>query len=171
MEVLDIYDVNRIKTGRTIRRDQIKNLGPGDYYQVVHLCIFNSRNQLLIQKRQKDKKVKPNMWDISVAGVSKAGELSYETCQRETMEELGYEINMENERAFFTINFHGGFDDYFLVRRDLDIESLTIQKEEVQEIRWASKEEVLELAKRGEFIAYYFLDSIFDMINSRGSFK
>ena len=43
-EVWDIYDENRIKTGRTmIRGNEIKN---GDYHLVVHVCIFNSKGEL-----------------------------------------------------------------------------------------------------------------------------
>ena len=35
------------------------------------------------------------------------------------------------------MNFDGGFDDFFLVERDLGLEELTLQKEEVAQARWA----------------------------------
>lgn len=53
-ELWDIYTKDREKTGRFHRRgDPMK---AGEYHLVVHVCIFNSRNQLLIQQRQPFKK-------------------------------------------------------------------------------------------------------------------
>ncbi len=65
-EIWDIYDNQRIKTGRTmIRSHQFEE---GDLHLVVHLCIFNTKGEMLIQQQQKDKEDFPNMWDISVGG-------------------------------------------------------------------------------------------------------
>ena len=96
------------------------------------------------------------MWDLSVAGSSIEGESSREAAERETREEIGYKIDLDGIRPFFNINFDKGFDDFYLVERNIDLKDLTIQEEEVQEIRWASKEEVMRMVSRGEFIDYYF---------------
>ena len=63
----------------------------------------------------------------------------------------------------------GGFDDFFLVERDLGLEELTLQKEEVARARWAELPEILDMVDRGEFIDYpkSFLAFLFDM---RGTF-
>lgn len=169
MELWDLYDEDRVKLGRTISRGD--RIGDGEYHQVVHVCIFNKRDQVLIQKRQKDKKSNPNMWDLSVAGSSIEGESSREAAERETREEIGYKIDLAGIRPFFTINFDKGFDDFYLVERNINLKDLTIQEEEVQEIRWASKEEVMLMVSRGEFIDYYFLEAIFDMRKQRGSYR
>ena len=50
MEHWDIYNADRIPTGKTIERDT--PLQKGEYHLVVHVCIFNSDGELLIQKRQ-----------------------------------------------------------------------------------------------------------------------
>ncbi|WP_220126435.1 hypothetical protein [Tepidibacillus sp. HK-1] len=60
---------------------------------------------------------------------------SIEAAERETFEEIGYRIDLSNERPFFAINFEEGFDDYYLVEREIDIESLTLQYEEVQKVK------------------------------------
>lgn len=47
MELWDIYNENREKTGRTIVRGQ--KLGENEYHLVVHMWIINSNGQFLIQ--------------------------------------------------------------------------------------------------------------------------
>ena len=168
MELWDIYDKNRLLTGRTIERGN--KLKKGDFL-VVHVCIFNSKNEMLIQQRQPWKEGWPNMWDITVGGSALAGEDSIEAAERETLEEIGYKINLSNERPFFTINFEVGFDDYYLVEKEIDIESLTLQYEEVKAVKWASREEVLQLIEEGKFINYWFSNNLFDMRKQRGSFN
>lgn len=169
MEVWDIYDEERRLTGRTMKRGE--PFREGDYHLVVHVCIFNDQDQLLIQKRQASKVVHPNMWDLSVAGSSQAGETSREAAEREVMEELGYRLDLSGERPFFTINYDRGFDDFYLLEREIQLEDLHMQEEEVQDLAWASREEVLDLLDRGEFIDYYFLDLLFDMRRQRGSYR
>ena len=68
-----------------------------------------------------------------------------------------------------SVNFSQGFDDFFLVERDLGLEELTLQKEEVARARWAELPEILDMVDRGEFIDYpkSFLAFLFDM---RGTF-
>ena len=169
MELWDIYDKNRLLTGRTIERGN--KLKKGDFHLVVHVCIFNSKNEMLIQQRQPWKEGWPNMWDITVGGSALAGEDSIEAAERETLEEIGYKINLSNERPYFTINFEVGFDDYYLVEKEIDIESLTLQYEEVKAVKWASREEVLQLIEEGKFINYWFSNNLFDMRKQRGSFN
>ena len=82
--------------------------------------VFNSKGEMLIQQRQEDKKLWPNLWDVSVGGSVIAGETSSEAASRETMEELGIELDLSEVRPAFTINFHGGFDDCYLVEKDVD---------------------------------------------------
>ena len=51
MEEWDVYDYMREKKGYTIKKgDPLKN---GEYHLVAHVCLFNSKGELLIQKRRK----------------------------------------------------------------------------------------------------------------------
>lgn len=70
MEQWDIYDVNRKKTGKTINRG--KSLKADEYHLAVHVCIFNSKGELLIQQRQPFKEDWSGMWDITAAGTGNA---------------------------------------------------------------------------------------------------
>ena len=160
-EFWDLYTKDRERTGRLHRRgDEMKD---GELHLVVHVCIFNSRNQLLIQRRQPFKKGWPNMWDLTVGGSALAGDGSCETAEREAWEELGLKLDLSGRRPNFTVNFSNGFDDYYIVRQDVDISQLKLQQEEVRCVRWADREEALLLQRQGLMVPYWFLDKLFDM--------
>ena len=121
-ELWDLYTATREKTGKTHRRGD--PMGPGEYRLAAHVSIFNSKDQLLIQKRQPWKKGWPNLWDLSVGGSAIAGENSQMAAERETWEELGLRINLDGIRPHFSVNFADGFDDYYFINLDVDIENL-----------------------------------------------
>ena len=137
---------------------------------VVHVCVFGTDGRLLIQRRTKEKHIWPGRWDVSVGGGVDAGETSRQGAEREFLEELGYPLDLTGIRPSVTVNFGGGFDDYYIVNRDIDIAELRLQKEEVAEVRWVTLEEALELLERDEFISYpkSFLEFLFDMQGSFG---
>lgn len=163
MELVDLYDENRLPLGRTAERSAPK--GPGELRTVVHICLFDSRGRLLIQRRAEEKFIWPGLWDVSVGGGVDAGETSRQGAARELREELGLPLDLSGLRPVLTVNFAGGFDDFYIVNRDVDINTLVLQKEEVAEVRWADLEEVLTMLKCGTFIPYpgSFLEFLFDM--------
>lgn len=162
-ELWDLYTKDREKTGKVHRRGD--PLEEGEYHLVVHICIFNSKNELLIQQRQPFKKGWPNMWDLTAAGSALQGESSWQAAEREVAEEIGLKIDLSNKRPIFSINFVHGFDDYYLLEQEVDIVSLHLQEEEVQAVRWVSKEEVLAMQAQGIMIPYWFLDKLFGIRN------
>ena len=172
MEWVDLYDENRIPLGKTEdRKTRRTGGGSGEYRVVVHVCIFNSEGQLLIQQRSREKEAFPGKWDLSAAGGVCAGETSRRGAEREVREELGYPLDLTSVRPSLTVNYDGGFDDFFLVvRDDLEISHLTLQEEEVAAVRWATQGEVLSMWESGEFILYpkHFLAFLFEMRDTFG---
>jgi len=167
MELVDLYDENRVPLGKTAERYGKK--GPGEYRTVVHVCVFDTQGRLLIQQRAPEKYIWPGRWDVSVGGGVDAGETSRQGAEREFREELGYPLQLGTMRPSVTVNFRGGFDDFFLVTKNLDLDTLVLQKEEVSAVRWATLEEVMELMDGGQFVSYprSFMQFLFDM---RGTF-
>ena len=160
-EFWDIYTVDREKTGKLHKRgDKMK---PGDYHLAVHVCIFNNKNQMLIQQRQPFKEDWANMWDLTVGGSALAGETSSQAAEREVLEEIGVKLNLEDVRPRFSINFKDGFADVYLVEAEIDLNTVNLQKEEVKAVKWADKEAVLTMQENGEFIPYWFLGELFDI--------
>lgn len=171
MELWDIYDEERRLTGRTIARGE--TLSEGEYHLVVHACIFNSEGKMLIQQRQSFKQGWPNLWDISAGGSALAGEDSRQAMEREMFEELGLKMDLTDVRPRFIVNFTGGFDDIYIVEKDVCLEDLKLQYEEVQAVRWVSKEEYLQMIESGEAMPFYkgFIEWVFDSRRGEGFFK
>lgn len=168
-EMLDLYTADREKTGRTICRGE--PTPEGFYRLVVHVCIFSPDGRMLIQQRQPFKKGWSNLWDITVGGCAVAGDDSRFAAERETREELGLAIDLRDERPTMTIYWEQGFDDYYVLTQQVDTDALKLQYEEVQAVRWATKEEILQMIDSGEFIPYEKsqIELLFYRRNHRGS--
>ena len=91
--------------------------------------------------------------------------MSRDTAHRELMEELGLDLSFANIRPNLTVNFDNGFDDFYLINRDIDLASLTLQTEEVQAVRWASLDEISAMIDNGSFIPFFksFIRLLFDI--------
>ena len=86
MELLDIYDKNRIFMGRSIVRGEKRTAD--EYVLVALVWITNSRGELLITLRSPEKEHWGNYWE-NTGGAVQAGETSLIGCVRELMEETG----------------------------------------------------------------------------------
>lgn len=168
MEVWDIYDVFRRPTGRTMLRGE--TVQAGDYHIAVHVIIFNRKGQMLIQQRQRCKKAFPDAWDISVGGCAIQGESSQQAAMREVREELGLAVDLHDTAPDMTLSFPGGFDDMYIIEREIEIDALHLQAEEVQAVRWAEREEILALLRSGEFVPYRpgLIEVLFDLRDHTG---
>ncbi len=126
---------------------------------------------MLIQKRQTFKEGWPDRWDLTVGGSAVSGESSEEAAERELFEELGISVSLRNVRPHMTLYFERGFDDYYLIEKDVLLSSLKFQEEEVQDAKWADRSEILKMIRSGEFIPYYesLISFIFDQRKHYGS--
>ena len=151
-EIIDLYTVDRVPTGKTAKRGD--PLEEGTYRMVVHVCIFNSKGEMLIQKRADDIVRWPSYWDISVGGGARAGDTSRQAAERETAEEIGLSIDFSDRRPVITVNFSDGFDDFYTIEKDISLEDLNLQTEEVTDAKWATQKEIEDMIDEGSFIPY-----------------
>lgn len=168
MELWDVYDRNRTFKGKTmIRGNEIRK---DDYHLVVHVCIFNSKGEMLIQKRQSFKEGWPGMWDVTVGGSAVAGDDSISAAEREVYEEIGLKLDLREERPFLTVHFDKGFDDIYIIIKDVDINSLKLQYEEVARVKWASGKDILYMIDENTFIPYKksIIELLFELSHKRG---
>ncbi len=168
MEYLDVYDKHRKKKGYTkIRGERFLD---GEYFLVVHLCLFKEE-KLLIQKRAEDKNSWPGLWSFSVAGVSNEGEDSLDAIKREAFEEIGYTISLDII-PLLSVNFSKGFDDIYILKDEKELSEFRLQKEEVADIKYATKNEILSMMDEGKFVPYKraLIDLIFSMKDIEGAF-
>lgn len=169
MELWDIYDEERNLTGKTMVRGEPY---PEDgHHLVVHMCIFNPRGEMLLQRRQLDKDGWPGMWDITMGGSAVAGDDSRRAAEREVFEEMGVRVDLTGVRPALTKYAPHIFDDFYIIEQDVALEDLAFQPEEVCDAKWADEAEVLRMIDAGTFIPYHksFVQLLFDLHRSGGA--
>lgn len=148
MEQRDLYDINRNLTNETIYKGEKI---PKDRYILVVLAIIrNSKGEFLIQKRSLQKDGKYG----STGGHAKSGESSIEAMLTEIKEELGLTLNKEELQLVFSGREDSSqvFFDLYYLEKDIDLESLTLQREEVDFVKWLSLNEIEMLIEDGLFL-------------------
>lgn len=161
MEIWDLYDQHRNLTGKTMVRGE--PVPKGYYHLVIHVCIFDSQGRMLIQQRQPFKPNWGGLWDLSVGGCAAAGDTSVSAAEREVLEEIGVQLDLSQTMPVCSVSFPDGFDDCYVVQENLDVDSLSLQPEEVAQVKWATRDEVQSMIENGSFIPYHpgFIDFLF----------
>ncbi len=123
-----------------------------EFHQAWHIWIYNSKWEVLLQKRSKNKDSYPSLWDISVAGHISSWETMNEWILRELKEELWENLeevikNNKLELIFSYLedvkrimkweNWHNNeLNNIYLLKYDLSIENLKMQEEEIEELKF-----------------------------------
>ena len=124
----------------------------GLWHRAVYAFIIDDKGNILLQKRSENKKLWPNMWDVTVGGHVDTGEFGRQALIREVKEELGIEIKDDDVKYLIgstSINEQGDiinkhYNECYLITKNIDISDIKIQKEEVSEVRYFSKDELLK---------------------------
>lgn len=143
-ELRDLYDINSNKTNKTYRKGDL--IPEGYYPMVVMVVIKNSNGEFLMQKRVESK---GGDWGVT-GGHPKSGETPIEGIITEVKEELGLDFSKEN---FIEYDFGcDGKDCYkmYFVTKDININDITIQQEELSEVRWFTMDELKGMVNSGE---------------------
>ncbi len=160
MEYLDIVNEKGIPTGEIISREIAHQ--NGIRHRTAHIWVIrevNHRTEVLLQQRSFDKDCFPGLLDTSSAGHIQAGDMPLDSALRELKEELG--INAEkNDLTFigtfpilYEREFHNRLfkdneiSNVFLYEKEIDIQKLTIQKEELEAIGWYDLNQTIEMVK------------------------
>lgn len=160
METWDILDENGSITGRTILRG--KDLKVGEYHLVVHIWIINSKGEVLIQRRPEHLEFAPGVW-ATTGGSAIVGEDSITAACREVKEELGIKISKNSMLPPLKIKRKNDFTDIWVVKQDIELIEMKLQKEEVEDVKWVNKQELKEMILDGSF--YRYSDVYFQLLS------
>ena len=147
MELLDLYDDNGNLLGITIKRGE--KFSKGNIMLNI-IFIRNSEGDFLIQKTSKEK----GLLYSSTGGHVVHNELPINAIKRELQEELGLNINYEDIKEIDVVKHPNRpcIINLYLLEKNIDLNNLTLQKEEVSSVMWLSKEDVLALIDNDKFI-------------------
>ena len=161
MELWDLYDCNMTPTGETVHRGS--SIPEGRYHLVAHVCIFNSKGQMLIQHRLPTKVGWPNRWDLTVVGSAVSGDTIQVAAEREVSEEIGLALDLTGIPLAMTLTYTDSVSCYYIIEREIDLDSLTLQPTEVDAVKWATLDEIHEMIDNETFIPYphFLIDLIF----------
>jgi len=147
-EVFEVVDEDDRIVGQAYRSQCHGN--PDLIHRVAHVLVFNSRGEVLLQKRSMSKDIQPGRWDTSVGGHLMPGEDYLEAARREAREELGLEnpeltflyyskirnsVESENVATFCTVA-DGPFD---------------FDRSEIEALRFWWSEDILNQTGKGVF--------------------
>lgn len=165
-ELWDIYDKNRRKKNKIVHRGDY--LLDDEFHLVVNVWIKNSNNEFLITQRSENKSF-PLMWECT-GGSALSGETSLDAAIREVKEELGIDVSKSKHYLLGTKNryYKGCPDilDVWIFEKDVDIKNVHVQKEEVNDVKWADYETIKKMSDNGKFESNAFFHEALSKIKN-----
>ena len=139
--LIDVLSDSGLRTGEILPRTEIHRLGK--HHRAVRLYLFNSKNEVLLQRRALTVDNFPGALSISVLGHIDAGEFSSATVRREVEEELG--INASQLKIDFLFSHFSEailnetyidrqFNDIYMTRVDINPKLIQFDRSEVSEV-------------------------------------
>ena len=144
MELLDIYDKNRNRTGRLHRRG--KPWGAGEYGLVVCVWVYDGKGNLLLTRRAKGKSF-AGTWENS-GGAAQAGETSRQAIVRELFEETGIQAAEEEFELLDTGMDKNTHYDFYCLKRQVPLTQIKLLPGETDGVQWADFETVHRLIRQ-----------------------
>ena len=164
MEYWDIYDKDGHFTGR--KKGKYEKWGEDEYHLATEVWVINSKKQILIQQRSEKCQLLPGIWALTTGRVV-SGETTRQGCIRELKEELGIEAKEEECNLVKSLlkNRLGMIWDIYFLRKDVELEDVTLQKEEVSRVKLVNTDEFRDMLKEGIMCEYSEVYELLDIID------
>ena len=164
MEYWDIYDKDGNFTGR--KKGKYEKWDKDEYHLATEVWVINSKKQILIQQRSEKCQLLPGIWALTTGRVV-SGETTRQGCIRELKEELGIEAKEEECNLVKSLlkNRLGMICDIYFLRKDVELEDVTLQKEEVSTVKLVNTDEFRDMLKEGIMCEYSEVYELLDIID------
>lgn len=156
MELNDIYDQNRQRTGRVHFRGTPWH--PGEFGLVACVWVYDGKGNLLLTRRAREKTF-AGTWENS-GGAALAGETSRQAVARELFEETGIRASEEEFEFLAESRDHCMFYDHYCLKCQTPLEELVLLPGETDQAKWATFDQVHDMIQKGQIcsiIAQQFL--------------
>jgi isopentenyl-diphosphate delta-isomerase len=167
MEYLILVDSNDKPIGT---EEKIKCHVPnGKLHRAFTILLFNSEGKLLLTQRSMDKMLWPGDWDGTVASHPRQSETYVSSAERRLSEELGISCKLD---YLFKFEYHVPYKNIgsenevcgTLIGIVEDPRKIKLVKEEINDIKWVTLDELLDGIKKSPqiycpwmIVALYFL--------------
>ena len=162
-ELIDIVDKQGNPTGVTALKSEVHQ--KGWYHNTVHLWLFTTKGEVLLQQRSHKKAIYPLLWDVSVAGHIDAGEDFKTAAVREAKEEIGLNINKDALQKI-GIKLHEGeyngglikdneFHHIYIAELQPDLSTLKPDLDEVEAIKLVSIKKFYSLLDESDYNSHF----------------
>ena len=149
MEILDVYDNNGNVTGRKIvRGDKSEVLSENEHIALAVIFIENEDGEFLIQKTSQEKGGEFS----STGGHVNSGETPLETIKREVKEEIGINIDNDVIEEYGFLLYDKPLRYIFYLKKQIDLNSISVQQEEVEYVKYKTIEEIEELIETDQML-------------------
>ena len=149
MEYFDVLNDMGEFTNQIATREECHEKGL--WHRAVYGFVFYKKGEVLLQKRSKNKKLWPNLWDITAGGHVLKGEFGTQALIREIKEELG--INIKEKEVNYLVGSISSvkkgkiqdnhFNECYIIGKEIEVKNITLQQEEVADIKWFTRDEIL----------------------------
>lgn len=143
MEYLNLYD----KEGNLTNEKGIRGEKTDKLVGIVIIFIENSNGEFLIQKTSKSRE---NVYATTGGHVS-YGSTFKETVINEVKEELGIDISNDDVIEMNTYIREKVIQKVYYLKKNININDIIIQEDEVEKIEWLSKKQINKLIDNNEF--------------------
>ena len=147
MELLQVFDNKKNILNEYVERDKKKELPEGKNFMIILLFIQNDNGEFLIQK------VSKNKGDVyaTTGGHTTYGYDNFTTAINECKEDLGIELSKNELCLVYSDRIKNCFVETFYCKKELDINCLNLQEEEVESVSWMSIEDIEKLILNNKF--------------------
>ena len=146
MELNDIYDEHRNRTGRVHQRGTPWQ--PGEYGLVVCVWVYDGRGHVLLTRRAPGKSF-AGTWENS-GGAVQAGETSLQAIVRELYEETGIQAQPEEFELLDTDCERNIFYDHYCLKKRVTLKDIRLLPGETDGVMWASFGKVHWMIRTGK---------------------
>lgn len=145
-EFLSVYNDNDELLEEKIDRKERMSIDSNKYFRIVIVFIENIKGEFLIQK------VTPNKGDCFA---TTGGHVQYEASSLDTIvteveEELGISVSKNEFKLVSTNKRHPIYQDVYYLKKEIDINDIILQEEEVESVEWMSIQKIEQLIEEGK---------------------
>lgn len=161
-ELLDIVDEQDQVIGKEKRKIVHQK---GHIHRALSVIVLNSKNQILLQQRSPKRTISPLAWDLSTSEHVLAGESYEDAAKRSLKEELGIEGEVQRLRETILQKRKYELDEITIIENEQtglfyteNEGPFNIDKEEVEQVKFFTIDEIDQMVKKGEKFTVWFLE-------------